>query len=81
MRKIIAGILVLLVVWTSCQSHKNGVASIPEEPDYLQNVDVELPEIEPDTGFITDVYNALPSGIVSMIAVGLGLGVVMKIIS
>lgn len=54
---------------------------IPEEPDYLQNVDVELPEIEPDTGFITDVYNALPSGIVSMIAVGLGLGVVMKIIS
>lgn len=54
---------------------------IPEEPDYLQNVDVELPDIEPDTGFITDVYNALPSGIVSMIAVGLGLGVVMKIIS
>lgn len=54
---------------------------IPEEPDYLENVDVELPEIEPDTGFITDVYNALPSGIVSMIAVGLGLGVVMKIIS
>lgn len=33
MRKIIAGILVLLVAWTSCQSHKN-VASIPEEPDY-----------------------------------------------
>lgn len=54
---------------------------IPEEPDYLENVDVELPEIEPDTGFITDCYNALPSGIVSMIAVGLGLGVVMKIIS
>ena len=54
---------------------------IPEEPDYLENVDVELPEIEPDTGFITDCYNALPSGIISMIAVGLGLGVVMKIIS
>ena len=34
MRRIIAGMLVLLVAWTSCLSHENGVVSIPEEPAY-----------------------------------------------
>lgn len=54
---------------------------IPEEPDYLGLVEVELPDIESDSGFITDVYNILPSGIVTMITVALALGIVMKVIS
>lgn len=53
----------------------------PEEPDYLENLDVELPEIETDSTFIQTVYETLPSGIVLMITVSLGLGIVIRIIS
>ena len=67
MRKIIAGILVLLVVWTSCQSHKNGVASIPEEPDYQDSTQWYMTnrKADADIFYITSTETgdyALPHG-------------------
>lgn len=67
MRKIIAGILVLLVAWTSCQSHKNGVASIPEEPDYQDSTQWYMTDRKADADifYITSTETgdyALPNG-------------------
>ena len=67
MRKIIAGILVLLVVWTSCQSHKNGVALIPEEPDYQDSTQWYMTDRKADADifYITSTETgdyALPHG-------------------
>lgn len=53
----------------------------PEEPDYLGELEVEQPEFESDPTFIQTVYESLPSGIVLMISVSLGLGIAIKIIS
>lgn len=53
----------------------------PEEPDYLENVNITQPEFESDNSFLESVYGSLPSGIVLMISISLGLGIAVRIIS